>query len=444
MLSLRFKSRHRDGREITRPASKHSSPRLLAQTKTTAPSVSCKNAAPCPEADDVITAPGGQETPQVAKGVQHMPRALGRRNPEVPLRQASNLLAEGSFDQQHLSGDGPGGSDLLESTFEGRRRQQKDCRRKHGKLEQGAAFSRKRAQKRDRNERNESEDQLQSLAVSADAKRCKRKLHVATDMRPSASCQEQNGRQQAAAGEEIQKKGKMGHLVKRFAARGVCASSSRTLIDRLRGGRFRSLNEFLYAKHGKEALKRFQKNPELFDIYHAGYCAQVRRWPLNPLDSITRWLKKQPTEWVTGDFGCGEATLALRFPNRKFHSFDLVAANERITACDISNVPLPDTSLHVAVFCLSLMGRDWPAFLREAHRVLKPGGRLIIAEVSSRIASLPQFIAGIEGLGFKNTKQEDLASFFVLLEFSKEKHPSTKSTPELVGELLQPCLYKRR
>lgn len=38
-------------------------------------------------------------------------------------------------------------------------------------------------------------------------------------------------------------------------------------------------------------------------------------------------------------------------------------------------------SVDVAVFCLALMGTDYPAFLREAHRVLRAGGRLWVAEV---------------------------------------------------------------
>jgi ribosomal RNA-processing protein 8 len=91
-------------------------------------------------------------------------------------------------------------------------------------------------------------------------------------------------------------------------------------------------------------------------------------------------------------------------------SFDLVARNERITACDIahvgvqththraihvhvrkvgiriyihahskphpptSQVPLDDESVDVAVFCLSLMGTDMMQFVREGVRVLRPGG----------------------------------------------------------------------
>ena len=37
--------------------------------------------------------------------------------------------------------------------------------------------------------------------------------------------------------------------------------------------------------------------------------------------------------------------------------------------------------MDIAVFCLALMGTDYPSFLAEAHRVLKPRGHLWIAEV---------------------------------------------------------------
>ena len=40
--------------------------------------------------------------------------------------------------------------------------------------------------------------------------------------------------------------------------------------------------------------------------------------------------------------------------------------------------------MDVVVFCLALMGTDYPRFLKEATRVLRPGGKLWIAEVRSR------------------------------------------------------------
>lgn len=36
-----------------------------------------------------------------------------------------------------------------------------------------------------------------------------------------------------------------------------------------------------------------------------------------------------------------------------------------------SQVPLESKTLDAAIFCLSLMGTDWPSFLREAKRVLR-------------------------------------------------------------------------
>lgn len=69
-------------------------------------------------------------------------------------------------------------------------------------------------------------------------------------------------------------------------------------------------------------------------------------------------------------------------PN-KTHSFDLHAVEDHVTKCDMRNVPLPDASVHVAVFCLSLMGSDVTAFLLEARRVLVDGGRVKIAEVTT-------------------------------------------------------------
>lgn len=55
-------------------------------------------------------------------------------------------------------------------------------------------------------------------------------------------------------------------LVKQFSGRGAAASFSSNVIDRLQGGRFRSLNEFLYTKKGDEAFSKYQEEPQLFDI----------------------------------------------------------------------------------------------------------------------------------------------------------------------------------
>ena len=45
---------------------------------------------------------------------------------------------------------------------------------------------------------------------------------------------------------------------------------------------------------------------------------------------------------------------------------------------------MEDEVLDIGVFSLSLMGTNFPDFLVEANRVIKPGGTLFIAEVLSR------------------------------------------------------------
>ena len=141
------------------------------------------------------------------------------------------------------------------------------------------------------------------------------------------------------------------------------------MASKLAGGRFRWLNEKLYTCTGAEAYEYFQAHPEDFDEYHKGFGVQVVDWPVSPLDQFIMYLRERPT-LVAGDFGCGEARLAESVENQ-VHSFDLVAHNERVTACNMTNVPLKDGVLDVAIFCLSLMGVDFMGFIREAHRTLK-------------------------------------------------------------------------
>ena len=161
--------------------------------------------------------------------------------------------------------------------------------------------------------------------------------------------------------------------------------------SQLQGGQFRSLNERLYTQSGAASLAMMRGDPSLFAAYHAGFRTQVSAWPRNPLDAIIAELRRAPRGQVVADFGCGEARLGATLgggaaPHAVVHSFDLVAppGAQRVTACDMAHVPLGDAVAHACVFCLSLMGTDYMAFLAEGVRVLRPGGRLLVAEIRSR------------------------------------------------------------
>jgi SAM-dependent methyltransferase len=189
----------------------------------------------------------------------------------------------------------------------------------------------------------------------------------------------------------------------------------------------------LYTQPGEKSFSMIQAEPELFTMvrasprrrracpgrarahppahtpahprppaqYHDGFRAQVAGWPANPLDIMIAEVAGGKPGAVVADLGCGEGRLGLTLAAHaagaagsakggwKVHSFDLAtpAGNPSVVACDMSRVPLPDACVDTAIFCLSLMGTNYWDFLLEADRILKPGGRLLIAEVRSRFES---------------------------------------------------------
>ncbi|XP_043928863.1 ribosomal RNA-processing protein 8 [Protopterus annectens] len=219
------------------------------------------------------------------------------------------------------------------------------------------------------------------------------------------------------------------------------ASLRMKMEERLKSARFRYINQQLYTSSSHEAKLLFQHDKAAFEIYHRGYTMQVQRWPENPLDRIIQYIKNKPASLIVADFGCGDCRLARSVKNQ-VHSFDLVALNDCVSVCDMAHVPLPDESVDVAVFCLSLMGTNLRDFLEEANRVLKVGSVLKIAEVASRFEDVRKFITALSVLGFKLTSKDTESKFFYMFDFIKTGSPKPKS--KISGLELKACLYKKR
>ncbi|CEF67017.1 Ribosomal RNA-processing protein 8 [Strongyloides ratti] len=214
------------------------------------------------------------------------------------------------------------------------------------------------------------------------------------------------------------------------------------LEDKLIGAQFRFINEKLYKMRGNEAYEFFNSDPEQFAIYHDGYRHQVKKWPINPVDRIIQMLRGEAKGKVIADMGCGDAKIAKELGKmHKIWSFDLQQTNEYVTPCNMSHVPLEDESVDIVVYCLSLMGTNLASFLKEANRILKSNGQLIIAEVVSRFKSIRLFTIALGKLGFEVESKKILNNFFSIIICKKS---STVKAKRPFGLKLEPCLYKKR
>src|SRR5207244_11413140 len=121
---------------------------------------------------------------------------------------------------------------------------------------------------------------------------------------------------------------------------------------------------------------RLQANPEEWANYHTLYREARKDWTVVPYEEMIRWCQ-QRSGYVIGDFGCGEAKLAEAVADRHtVHSFDHVAVNDDVVACDLAHVQLDDRALDDAIVALALMRANLADYLREAKPTLKLDGQL--------------------------------------------------------------------
>lgn len=193
-----------------------------------------------------------------------------------------------------------------------------------------------------------------------------------------------------------------------------------------RYGDFAHMNNRWYATASDKTHERLAANPEEWAHYHTLYRQLRESWPVVPYQEELRWLADREG-LVVGDFGCGEALLATEASVRHtVHSFDHVAIDSRVIACDIAHVPLEDESLDVAIFCLSLMGANFTDYLREAHRCLRLDGMLHLWEPASYFDDVTKFCAGLGRLGFEVTTPSTEGAFVRIyaMKNAKKTHPT--------------------
>jgi hypothetical protein len=192
---------------------------------------------------------------------------------------------------------------------------------------------------------------------------------------------------------------------------------------RRRYGDFSTMNRTWNQGRSDATHARLQANPEEWAQYHTLYREARKDWAVVPYEEMIRWCR-QRSGYVIGDFGCGEAKLAETVSDRHtVHSFDHLAVNAEVVACDMAHVPLDDETLDVAIFSLSLMGANVPDYIGEAYRTLKLDGQLHIIEATSRFGNRGQFVESLEALGFAVLTVEDKWKFTHIRALKNERRP---------------------
>ncbi|KAL7006512.1 25S rRNA (adenine645-N1)-methyltransferase [Cystobasidiomycetes sp. EMM_F5] len=241
----------------------------------------------------------------------------------------------------------------------------------------------------------------------------------------------------------------------------------KSMQKKLGGARFRWINEQLYTTTGEKAHEIMKDDPSVFDEYHSGFRSQASSWPAQPVQLFISALVSeydsghQGPKVVIADLGCGDAQLAQDLVSKGFTvlSFDLISVNAWVVQAQCTRrVPLPGgfgtasaaAIVDVVVCCLSLMGNDWLGMITEARRILKQGGKLKIAEVTSRFTDGKAFIKLIEECGFKLLSKDESNTHFIMFEFeavffrTSDTQSSEEDLTTRSQNLLKPCLYKKR
>jgi hypothetical protein len=184
---------------------------------------------------------------------------------------------------------------------------------------------------------------------------------------------------------------------------------------------FSKLNQKINSENSQTTNRRLQQDPQEWIEYHRLYREARKEWKVVPYEKMVDRILEISPRLKIGDFGCGEAKIMERLGESRVFSCDHVAINDKVTACDMKSVPLPDGSLDIVVFSLSLMGKNWVDYVIEARRCLWKSGSLLIAETTKTLTEgrLSDIHNVLGNQGFKIVNEETI-DVFTFIEAKKQ------------------------
>jgi ubiquinone/menaquinone biosynthesis C-methylase UbiE len=102
-------------------------------------------------------------------------------------------------------------------------------------------------------------------------------------------------------------------------------------------------------------------------------------------------------------------------------NYDHVSSNDTIVSCDISQLPLEETSVEICILSLAMWGSNCHQYITEAHRVLESGCKLYIIEPTKRWSEQDangNIVPGKESIKLQTLLEE---TGFQIIEQSIEK-----------------------
>jgi len=113
-----------------------------------------------------------------------------------------------------------------------------------------------------------------------------------------------------------------------------------------------------------------------------------RDWEFYPtyiakLEAVRTWLDSAPPQTTVLDAGCGEGVLVDEYRSRlAIEGLDPNYSSDRVRTGSLTSLPYPDATFDRAL-CLDVLEHltfdEQPRALAELHRVLRPGGLLLVS-----------------------------------------------------------------
>jgi superfamily II DNA or RNA helicase len=147
---------------------------------------------------------------------------------------------------------------------------------------------------------------------------------------------------------------------------------------------FSRLNNTWGNSYTRTNHERLQADRSQWEEYHSLYRDARESWLVVPAYEIADRINVHTRGKAIADLGCGEKLLSEKLDaHHVVSSFDHVAFDDTVTACDITDLPVEDGSFDIAVMSLAIMGRNKEDYFAEASRILDADGVLYVAETGS-------------------------------------------------------------